>query len=459
MGGLSSSYYHRELIGYDQVDYVLRGDSTEPPLHQLLMALRKGEPVDRIPNLTWKDAAGVHVNPLSFVPMSLDYVDLRPELMIEMVLRYRDLASILPYKGWWNHPITTVFTVKGCAFECVTCGSSPDHLQAPDAPAEAVYRSPASLVANMQDFSRLSSGPIFLVGDLLMAGPAHAAEVLERLAEGRTCRMRSGSSSSHCRRSRSCGTSTARSGAGAWSSAPRATTRRCAMPQEGEAGYTTQEMEALIQEALRLRCAHVDIFFLIGLPAQTAASVRETIEYCGHLFEQSDGACVLLHLTDGPLPRSGQPRLRGARTLRLPLVRTHSGGTSQAPGAAQLGTHSELRDEVDDAPASWSMPPTMRPRGLNELKVQHGRISRRRGRGVARGHRRRTGPCAGGSTQGWRRATARPWMRCSPEKSPASACRPCATSASCTGQSARFNFRIAEVLRIVGRYARGLLRP
>ena len=41
MGGLSSSYFHRELIGYPQVDYVLRGDSTEPPLHQLLMALRQ----------------------------------------------------------------------------------------------------------------------------------------------------------------------------------------------------------------------------------------------------------------------------------------------------------------------------------------------------------------------------------------------------------------------------------
>ena len=39
MGGLSSSYFHRELIDYPQVDFVLRGDSTEPPLHRLLTAL------------------------------------------------------------------------------------------------------------------------------------------------------------------------------------------------------------------------------------------------------------------------------------------------------------------------------------------------------------------------------------------------------------------------------------
>ena len=42
LGGLSSTYFHQELIGYPQVDYVLRGDSTEAPLYQLLLALRNG---------------------------------------------------------------------------------------------------------------------------------------------------------------------------------------------------------------------------------------------------------------------------------------------------------------------------------------------------------------------------------------------------------------------------------
>jgi radical SAM superfamily enzyme YgiQ (UPF0313 family) len=51
MGGLSATYFHRELIAYPQVDFVMRGDSTEPPLHQLLLALRDGAPVDAIPEL------------------------------------------------------------------------------------------------------------------------------------------------------------------------------------------------------------------------------------------------------------------------------------------------------------------------------------------------------------------------------------------------------------------------
>ena len=49
LGGLSSSYFHRELIGYPQVDFVLRGDSTEPPLHQLLWRCRTAAPSTRSP--------------------------------------------------------------------------------------------------------------------------------------------------------------------------------------------------------------------------------------------------------------------------------------------------------------------------------------------------------------------------------------------------------------------------
>ncbi len=68
MGGLSSTYFHRELITYPQVDFVMRGDSTEPPLHQLLVALRDGTPVDGIANLTWKDADGFASTPIPTSP-------------------------------------------------------------------------------------------------------------------------------------------------------------------------------------------------------------------------------------------------------------------------------------------------------------------------------------------------------------------------------------------------------
>ena len=383
MGGLSSSYFHRELIGYPQVDYVLRGDSTEPPLHQLLTALESGAPVDKIPNLTWKDASGIHVNPLTFVPASLDYVDLRPDLMIEMVLRYRDLESTLPFNGWWTHPVTAVLTVKGCTFECVTCGSSAttcSHLTKRQRP---VYRSPASLVANLQAICRMTPGPIVLIGDLLMAGPEHAAEVLERLREADLpneimFEFFAVPPSSFLRHIDGC--------VRHWSMefSPESHEQAVRDAQEGEAGYTTDDMESMIREAMRLRCSRIDIFFMIGLPAQTVQSVRDTVEYCGHLFQLGDKrlSCFISPL--GPFIDPGsrgfeEPDRFGYRLFARTLEQ-HRQLLIQPTWEHILNyetkwmTRRELVDATYDAAER-----------LNELKVRHGRISRRRGRRVARG--------------------------------------------------------------------------
>jgi len=383
MGGLSSSYYHHELIGYPQVDFVLRGDSTEPPLHQLLLALQSGSPVDKIPNLTWKDAGAVRVNPLTFVPLSLDYVDLRPDLMVEMVMRYRDLESTLPFNGWWSNPITTVFTVKGCAFECVTCGSSHTSCTHLTKRQKPVYRSPASLVANMQAISRLVYGPILLVGDLLMAGPEHAAEVLERLKVANLSNeivfeffalpaARFLQDIDRCVRH--------------WSMefSPESHEQAVRDAQEGESGYTTEDMEAIIKEAVRLRCTRIDIFFMIGLPAQTAASVRDTVEYCGHLFQLGDKRLSCFISPMGPFIDPGsrgfeEPERFGyrlfARTLeqhRQLLVRPTWEHILNYE--TRWMTRRELVDATYDAAER-----------LNQLKVEHGRLSQRRGRGVANG--------------------------------------------------------------------------
>jgi B12-binding domain/radical SAM domain protein len=383
MGGLSSSYFHRELIGYSQVDYVLRGDSTEQPLHQLLLALKSGAPVDQIPNLTWKDAAGIHVNPLTFLPQSLDYADLRPDRMVEMVIRYRDLESALPFNGWWNNPITAVFTVKGCAFECVTCGSSHSACTHLTKRQQPVYRSPESLVANMVAISRVICGPILLVGDLLMAGAAHAAKVLELISDANLPNEvvfeffglpPASFLQDIDRRVRH------------WSMefSPESHSQAVRDAQEGEAGYTTEDMESMIKEAVRLRCSRIDIFFMIGLPAQTLQSVRDTVEYCAHLFQLGDKRLSCFISPMGPFIDPGSrgfenPDQFGYRMFARTLEQ-HRQLLIQPTWERILNyetkwmTRRELVDATYDAAER-----------LNALKIQHGRLSKRRGRGVARG--------------------------------------------------------------------------
>ena len=262
-------------------------------------------------------------------------------------MRHRDLESTLPFNGWWNNPITTVFTVKGCAFECVTCGSSHTtctHLTKRQKP---VYRGPASLVANMEAICRLTHGPIVLVGDLLMAGAEHA----RRCSNGCARRI--------CQRDRVRVLRPAAGGVspghrplraplehGIQSREPQQAVRDA---QEGEAGYTTEDMEAMIKEAVRLRCSRIDIFFMIGLPAQTVASVRRPSSIAGTCSSWATGG---FPASSRRWVRSSTPAAAASRSpsASATVVRAHAGGAPPAAGPADLGGDSQLRDEVDDAP-------------------------------------------------------------------------------------------------------------
>lgn len=381
MGGLSSSYYHEALIRYPQVDFVLRGDSTEPPLHQLLVSLRDGSPLARIPNLTWKQAGVIHVNPHAFVPATLDYVDLRPDLMVDMVLRYRDLQSVLPFNGWWRNPITTVFTVKGCACECVTCGSSSTACQHLTHRQRPVFRSPNSLVNNLTSISRLIKGPIFLVGDLRQAGDDYAREVLAQLKAAQLPNevvfefftlpptwFLDGIDQALPR----------------WSVefSPESHDPAVRDAQEGETGYDNAAMEAFFELVLARRCHRLDVFFMIGLPAQTALSVQGTVDYCERLLSLFDRRLSCFISPMGPFSDPGSrcfedPDAFGYR-LFAHTLEDHRQLLVQPTWEHILNyetkwmTRSRIVDATYDAAAQ-----------LNLLKVRFGRISRRRGARVA----------------------------------------------------------------------------
>jgi len=95
-GGFSSTYYHEELLGYPQVDMIMKGDSTEEPLRQLMAALKDGTPLEQVPNLSWKDEGGEHHNPVTYVPESLDYQDVDYGWIVRSVIRHRDLEGLPP---------------------------------------------------------------------------------------------------------------------------------------------------------------------------------------------------------------------------------------------------------------------------------------------------------------------------------------------------------------------------
>lgn len=455
MGGLSSSYFHRELITYPQVDYVLRGDSVEPALEQLLFCLREDRSLHEVPNLTWKADEDVQVNPLDYMPASLDMADIRPDRMVEMVMRYRDLHSVMPFNGWWQHPITAVFTVKGCAHECVTCGSSRTSCGHVTSRQRPVYRSPANLVKNMTDISRLSRGPIFLVGDLNQAGEDHAYEVLDRLREqnlpnevifefftmpSRAYLERIDGSVRH------------------WSIelSPESHDPEIRRVQDETTFFTNEAMERTIEDALALRCTRVDVFFMIGLPRQTPESVDATIDYCETLFRTHDKRLSCFISPMGPFLDPGSrgfedPEGFGYRLFARTLEE-HRQQLVQPTWEQILNYETEWMTRSQLVEATYDA-----AERLNRLKLIHGRISQRQGETVAR-HIREARHLKARLAS----ANGNPGGSESLEQLKGEISR-YSISTVCDKQELFwrrhiFNFRLSEIARIAGRYLRRRLR-
>jgi len=380
-GGLSATYFHEELIQYPQVDYVLRGDSTEPPLYSLLTSLDSGQSLEMVPNLTWKQDGEMLVNPLTFVPTNADYVDLVPEQIMKMVIRYRDLQSILPFNGWWQNPITAVFTVKGCAHECITCGGSSQANELLNVRHAPTFRSPQNLIKNIVDISRFSKGPIFLVGDLCQIDEEYALETLRIL---KTAKIKNeiifevfGMPSFRYLQAIDDAVEN-------WSLelSPESHEEEVRRLQDEKVFYYNEDMEKVIKEALSLRCHRIDVFFMIGLPLQTKESVMGTIDYCEYLFKISDTRLSCFISPMGPFLDPGSRCFEDPERLGYKLfahtLEEHRQLLVQPSWGQILNYETKWMSRDDLVDITYDA-----AEALNSLKLRYGRINNARGKSVA----------------------------------------------------------------------------
>ena len=187
-GGLSASYFHEELIRSDLIDFVIRGDSCEEPLRQLLACVVFGGDLSTVKNLTWKDAGTgeIRINPLDHVPPSISPRPV-PDIsyVIGSVLKYWKLRDVIPYGNWLNYPITALLTSRGCPMHCSACGGSRDAYHTICAREHPAYRSPEDLVKDIRFIQRFSRAPIFLIHDLRNGGHKYAQDILALLGDER----------------------------------------------------------------------------------------------------------------------------------------------------------------------------------------------------------------------------------------------------------------------------------
>ncbi len=282
-GGITSSYYHKELIQYPQVDYVIRGDSAEEPLRQLLSAVKEKSSLEDVSNLTWQKDGQIRINELSHLPSDLNEIPFDYRSIMRSSAWHLDLLGHLPFRGWLNYPIVAAINCRGCVHNCVLCGGSTSAYRSICERSSPAYRSPHLVAEDIGLMAGYLKAPIIIVGDILQAGIDHARDLLNELKEWKI--------KNHI--AFELFTPPSKEFLEMVAAAVPNFNIQISPDSHDEKirkklgrDYDNASLERSLKDALELGCKRVDIFFMIGLPGQTPQSVKETIGYCGNLMEK-----------------------------------------------------------------------------------------------------------------------------------------------------------------------------
>lgn len=286
-GGLSASYFHDELIEYDCVDYVVRGDSTEEPMVQLLDALEGNGDLEDVSNLTWQADGEVVVNPLEFVPSRLDYVSLPSyEYVLRSVVKYGSIKKPLPYRDWLDDPVTLLLTARGCTRNCTFCGGASSSYERTVGRSAPAFRSPEQLLRDVRDITAFSKGPIFVIHDIRMGGTEYAHEFLDLLeradVENEFIFELFGPADADLfeRFDRATSDYSLQLSVESHDETVRRTV--------GKFATSNAELERTLSLALAHGCNKIDLFFMVGLPEQSYDDAVGDVDYARHLLETID---------------------------------------------------------------------------------------------------------------------------------------------------------------------------
>lgn len=376
-GGLSASYFHEELVSYPCVDYVIRGDSTEEIVTQLVWAIRKKRPVNDIPNLTWKKPGGeIVINPLTHVPANMDYASIPSyKYVVRSVFKYANLHNTVPYLEWLKYPVTALLTSRGCTQNCSICGGSSSAYKKICNREQPAFRSPQVMVDDILFLQNLGPAPIFILNDFRMAGPEYTEKFLSllrqsdiqnelvfelffpagdeffgKLAEAVPKYSIEITLESHIERIRKF---------------------------NGKLPVSNDKIEDTLASALRNRCRKIDIFFMTGIPKQSYEDAVSAVDYCRILldkFNRDKRLCFFI----APLAPFLDP---GCRAFENPekfgykqfcrTLEEHRQALTQPSWKYILSyeTDSMTRDEIVDSTYEAAL-------RLNELKMEYGLIDK-----------------------------------------------------------------------------------
>jgi B12-binding domain/radical SAM domain protein len=281
LGGMSASYFHREILErYTEIDYVIRGDCAEEPLAELMDAVMRDGNVSGVPNLSYRRGDGIVEGEITHVPDDLNKFPLDYRHMIRQATIHRDITSYFPFRKWFFYPITAVLTCKGCLYNCAGCGGSSYAYKQVANRHHVAFKDPAVIAAEVASITAYLRGPIFFLGDILQGGEDHFRRIMDVL---RPMKIRSEVLVEFfAPPSREVLEELA-------STFPKFNIE--ISPESQDVGvrrafgrpFDNASLERFVQDADDVGCRRLDLFFMTGLPKQTAESAIGTVDYCRNL--------------------------------------------------------------------------------------------------------------------------------------------------------------------------------
>lgn len=278
LGGISASFYHRDLIAYPQIDYVLRGADTLLTVEMLVKSIRNPAKLHQITNLTWKMDGKIVINKMQ--PAKEEFT----AAVDWSQIFGRNTKDITPYN--------VVIPQYGCEYDCHWCGGSHYHYRKSMCLKKPVQKTPGALKKELQSIVTSRTGKHTVTMINFWHEYDHLIEAVQEVFNNENIykihvSIRNLSSARKLMNQR-------------WSKkliielSPDSH-RQDIGKECGHGHYSMGEMEEFIDSHFD----HVhsfEIYFMIGLPKQTKNNIWESIDFCEHLLKKYQGKRVMPYL-------------------------------------------------------------------------------------------------------------------------------------------------------------------
>ncbi len=360
-GGISSTYYAKELIQYPFIDMVMKGYDTHEPLIALLNELKGERQFERVENLTWKRGTEIVENGLTHTPDSyscgIDWSTVPKEKG----------AQILELLSTQN---------AGCAYNCGWCGGSREAFRRIYGRQKAMARKPIAEVDF--EFARARSLPD--VGRYFFYSVGSYNEPRERMGLFLDQVEQTGFRGISYEQFHLTPDDVLRKMVKAnkrtfITLSPESHDMKIAR-LAGRGVYTPEEMESWIERALDIGIYSIDLWYFIGMPEQDEASVQGTLDYCEHLLRKFRGKrvtpllCPMIPFLDPASTFFEFPEKHGYRTFYR-TVEEHRRGMERASLVNRTNYETRWLSREDLARVGYEA-----VRELTRLKGEHGMLPR-----------------------------------------------------------------------------------